>query len=488
LKDALSGVFAGEFGGDIEEFYSFLGDTMDVVAELSKAFITFGVNYGAILIGFIQSTKDWTDNTDAVKTIIQVINTVVGALGLVMAGVYDAGQLILYGWQSIGTAVHAAYLAIAENFYGALLSAVELADKLPFVDMKDEIAALRDVTKQMVDEQDKLWADLPERPAMLTDNVASAIIKVDEYARSITTAGEGTKKTGEAIEKTAEGIATFTGSVQAVIDILDELDKKEGETADTTSELAERFKIVAGQVFDVAAEAEEYADALDRVTPATGEWLRTFDAAGNVLAEVWVEFDKVTESTKKSGEAAQDLTGDVDDLQRKLSQEMTIQIQDTEAKVKIATIKTQADAMVSIFKFRAEVDIAQITAAAQIATAQWDAMAANASIVEASINKIKDIADISPLNAFKIAAAAAEIAEAQVGLVKSQREYVDAQTAILELQAKAIERGEDVAIKVEIIGDSSTWLEGLLNDLLEEIMVKASQEAFQCLCGTLPPV
>ena len=175
---------------------------------------------------------------------------------------------------------------------------------------------------------------------------------------------------------------------------------------------------------------------------------------------------------------------EVDDLQRKLSQEMELKIMDSAARVKIVEIKTEAESMVEIFKFKAEVDIAQIEAAAQIATAQWDAMAANASVVEASINKIAEIAEISPLSAWKIAAAAADIARSQVDLVKSQREYVDAQTKILDLQARAIERGEGAVINVEIAGDSSTWLAGLLNDLLEQILIKASMEAFTCLCGT----
>jgi len=139
-----------------------------------------------------------------------------------------------------------------------------------------------------------------------------------------------------------------------------------------------------------------------------------------------------------------------------------------------------------LLKYKAEIDITKIEAAAEVMTAQFEAVAAQAQVVEAAISNISEIADIDLIAAREIAKAAADIAQGQVELMAAQTEYMQAQADLLNLQKEAIERGDNVGIQVEVIGDTRNWLEGLLNDLLEQIIIQASAEAFTCLCGSLP--
>ena len=103
---------------------------------------------------------------------------------------------------------------------------------------------------------------------MLTDNVARAIIAVDQYADSVGEAGTQTDKTTKQIDEATKGVITFQGSVQDIIDALDWLDQKQGIAGDSASELADRFQIVGGVVYDIVAQADEYADAVERNTKA----------------------------------------------------------------------------------------------------------------------------------------------------------------------------------------------------------------------------
>ncbi|GAG97081.1 unnamed protein product, partial [marine sediment metagenome] len=74
MSDAIKKVFVEEFG-NMENFYAFLGDSMDVISRMSQIFLTFGLEGGRILIGFMQSTADWNNNLGAVATTIQTLTT-----------------------------------------------------------------------------------------------------------------------------------------------------------------------------------------------------------------------------------------------------------------------------------------------------------------------------------------------------------------------------------------------------------------------------
>ncbi len=71
----------------------------------------------------------------------------------------------------------------------------------------------------------------------------------------------------------------------------------------------------------------------------------------------------------------------------------------------------------------------------------------------------------------------------QEKLVDSQVELNDAQIAIMEKRLELMEKGEaayNIAVSVE--GDIDGWLSGLVASLMEEIILKASEENFNCLC------
>ncbi len=69
--------------------------------------------------------------------------------------------------------------------------------------------------------------------------------------------------------------------------------------------------------------------------------------------------------------------------------------------------------------------------------------------------------------------------EVQSKLADSQIRLTDAQASLLELQADSIRR-DGMKINVTIQGDTTGWLTGLMDSLINEIFIKAESEGFQC--------
>ena len=68
-----------------------------------------------------------------------------------------------------------------------------------------------------------------------------------------------------------------------------------------------------------------------------------------------------------------------------------------------------------------------------------------------------------------------KLAEAQIRLTNAQSEY-------MELLNDRMKKGEAVQqVFVSVEGDTEAWLQGLIEELFKEIMVKATSESFSCL-------
>jgi len=274
------------------------------------------------------------------------------------------------------------------------------------------------------------------------------------------------------LEKLGVGFEDVDAGADALTVAMGQMDAQAEENAETFGVLGLSAEEVKRQVDDTAIAAKDAGD----------NYIYMYDAQGNVISSTKVmgtELDK----TKKTTE---EMTDKAKELQQQLAQEMKIKILELEAMQKITAMQEETKRVGDLLKYKAEIDITKIEAAAEVMTAQFEAVAAQAQVVEAAISNISEIADIDLIAAREIAKAAADIAQGQVELMAAQTEYMQAQADLLNLQKEAIERGDNVGIQVEVIGDTRNWLEGLLNDLLEQIIIQASAEAFTCLCGSLP--
>jgi hypothetical protein len=260
---------------------------------------------------------------------------------------------------------------------------------------------------------------------------------------------------------------------------IDSLTVAMGQMDAQAEENAETFGVLGLSADEVRKKTESTTAAVEA---AKFEYIYLYDAQGNVIGQEKVMRAEI-DATKKTTE---EMTDKAKELQKTLAQEMKIKILELEAMQKITAMQEETKRVGDLLKFKAEVDIAKIEAAAEVMSAQFEAVAAHAQVVEAAISNIGEIADIDLISAREIAKAAADIAQGQVKLMAAQTEYMQAQADLLQLQKEAIERGDNVGIQVEVIGDTRNWLEGLLNDLLEQIIIQASAEAFTCLCGSLP--
>jgi TP901 family phage tail tape measure protein len=404
---------------------------------------------GFDLLGAVIDTIGVTEN-DGIRGIITAMTNLEKEQGRI-------GGILTDSWNSIKEAVSIAFSSSfgdAEGFYDFLA---------------DSMKTITDLSEVFV----KLGIGFGQTAVAIgkgLNTMASGFEDVDlAYATGL---GLSLEDFSTDIERLGIGFEDVDAGMDAVTVAMGQMDAQAEENA-------ESFGVLGLSAEEVRKQMDGTGEAAKK---ATTEYIYMYNAQGEVIGKTKVmgtELDKTTKTTEK-------MTAKAKELQKQLDQEMEIKILELDAMQKIASIEEETKRIGDLLKFRAEVDIAQIEAAAEVMTAQFEAVAASAQVVEAAISNISDIADIDFIAAREIAKAAADIAQGQVLLMAAQTEYMQAQADLLNLQKEAIERGDNVGIQVEVIGDTRNWLEGLLNDLLEQIIIQASAEAFTCLCGSLP--
>ena len=282
-----------------------------------------------------------------------------------------------------------------------------------------------------------------------------------------------------------------------------------GEAAAT--EMKKGFgEIVAGMeglsesVADVAKETEVWVQISEE---GAQKMVKSYAEAGKTISIDYARSMTVlNESTESVTETAKQTN---EELSKLGEHKLTLEVKKYESDLKMAeeAMKNAGELAKLHLEWEAKLDISQIEAgtkrmeisANRIIGVMGEMTKSIGHVSEGTSSMFGDLAtaykdDISGLDKWNLedvldaqVTQQQTLVDAQVKLASSEGARAAAQTERILLENERIANGESVSdISVSVEGDTEGWLEGLMQSLFEEIMIKAQAEAFKCLCESTP--
>ena len=456
IRDSAKDMFTDAFG-DAEGFYDWL----------STIFTFLSVNFGIVAEWtlmwagmFAKGTKD----REGVIAFLQIINGSFGALSLTVAMVHDVFVgfftsvklgfgVIEFAWNSVKFSL----LTGINNIYKMLDL---LPDRFGF-DYSKEIAETNkelDLTKEkmanaFVLEPGRLW----------TDDVLKNMVK---SSSAIYQMGQTSKKS---IEETAVSVTKLRDNWESVDASLVKIDGGIAKIDEGSGKLVDNWKYVGDSVKAVTDEASGLEYQVTVLEDGTRKFTSGLKDAADGAKVVGTEIAKVGAK--------------LTDIQKHTLGLETEQFKSDLRLVELET-KQAGELIKTTLAWTAKLDIAQVQASAIKVKAIFESIGASVvAAAEATATMFSSLADIDStmgsIDKGILQDTMKEQMSVQRDLADTQIRLTNAQSTLLELQADSI-RKDGMKIEVTIAGDTTGWLTGLMNSLLNEIFIKAESEGFQC--------
>lgn len=349
LKDILSEVFKSSFG-DVEGLYNWLSNIASALGANLEILAIWGSE-------FLKAMGADTDSASKLVTILRVVNTAIAAIAIPIAAIHDmfAG---LFDLVMIGTdAIQWAWASAMGNMTEGLLELYRMADRLPFVDMAQDIAEAEASLESWRKKAEQAFNHEPVQ--RWSDNVVTAMVKADDAIDDMADDAAGAQwKMANGWKPVEDGTAGLVKEAKEYDDAL-----ISGTLA--LEAMAGSYEEVEEAVVDVTEKTEEMEDALKRaheLAKLEVEWKAKIDiekiqAATEVLKaqseEAKAAFDSIGGSVEAAATASADMfsslvggigdllgTGTYSDMQKMAAEQLDIQRDLADAQIEL----TEAEA------------------------------------------------------------------------------------------------------------------------------------------------
>lgn len=452
IKAVGKGVLEDAFG-DVEGLYKWIGLIADALATNIEV---LGIWVGEFTKGFV----DASDDSNTLRVALQAVNVAIAGLAIPIAVVLDA-FFNFFEWVEKGIeSIDYAWAAWNAGVLIGVKKIAQAADALPFVDMGDTISNL--------EQQIAGWSDSMENafsPSNFTSFTESAISAFG--------------KATVAVSDLKDESELMAGGVKKATDASKELSQEQIKAA---IEAGEAFEVINGKMVKVKEE--------------TTDWGKELEGAGIIVNKEKEYMGELKKETEGATTKAKKLKDELSEMEK---HQLELDMKQFEHDLEMAKIDLtkKFDLLEKELEIEAKIDIAAMEKATKIAEAQaektkaaFDSISDSVvSATDASASMFDALSGASGVKFLNLKDLYKDQQELQKALTESQIELTEEQKKQIELQNQQqkianekLQKGQLNPIEVQVIGNTETWLKGLMQSLFEEIMVKAQAEAFSCMC------
>jgi TP901 family phage tail tape measure protein len=509
-----------------EDFYQYVVDVSGALAKNLEILGYFVIEGAA---GFVSMTKD----TDNLTIALGAVEVAFSLLALPIAAIHDAWAITIGFFRNAFTTVLDIYSWVYEKILSLTLAIQTGLSKLPFSNITDQDLEnlrlkLEEVKKANEDAFDIKWPDL------WTDNVVGAITEgagavigfgdtykavmfkasddhkalTDSTGKWATTWGEAAKGIQDDWTAMNREMETFNSSVIESSTKLDDSEKMAKELATAVKEstyemmqFSEEASGVKGGLVEITNEVGRIPGKMDESVSRVDALAASFRTTKDGVLEIGVGLDKVRNDVSlasdgtliwaSSGKEVKSITEQIGtDISNMSKEEVKIFTEQFKADLRLTELTTKQthELVKANLEWTAKIEIAQLEADSKKAVAAFESIGASVqATADATAQMFGGLVGAfgqglwpSEMDAlFRLVerqlAVQESLAAAQVVLTNEQAEY-------MRLQNERLKRGDAaVNVQVTVEGDTEGWLAGLMESLFNEIMTKASSEAFNAL-------
>jgi TP901 family phage tail tape measure protein len=524
VKEILGSAFKDAFP-DMNSFYNWL---VDVAAAARVNVNILASFFGAVAEGAVSSTK----NNQVLIEMLELVRIALVALTTPLALIHDAFVLIYaVGKEALeGIGGIAAWLDL--KFAEFAINALTYIAKIPIIGNTDAVRdALAYFGRQMVTAREAVEKGFSIEPVNLWyDNVLKASSQsrsaIEAFAKSSKSSFDDmtpeAKTYQEQLENLTKELATGDDTVRLYGETSEKVFRNISTHLESTAGAADDSKVsieeLAAKLKVAGIAAEVTAEGTLEIKDASLDTLNAVGAVTSAIEEQEIPIKKTKEGFVQIGEAVDDtskyittskegvtllsnemgettnhvisikdgvisVSEKVDELNKKGGLDLKTADAKTKLEVFKTTISDMSDIIQTKIEWEAKLEIAQLEADAEKAVAAFETIGDSVvAAADATAGMFGDLADIPAIH-FSEAMDLVErqlaveeaLAAAQIALTNEQTEY-------LRLANERLKRGEAAAqVNVTVDGDMEGWLAGLMESLFNDIMVKASSEAFNVL-------
>lgn len=494
IKEAFENQF-----GSAESMYTYLVNIADLLG-------TNIVVLGSWLSELAKVFVDATDSQDDLKTALQVLNVAIFALAAPIALIHDIFVGLWYAIELGIDAVQYAWNAFGANMTLMTLNMAKALGSLPFVDMTDNIKNLEAQMKTFETGMDGAFNS--KAPELWGDNVFAAAkkandainnfgtesrtalsmvsVKWSDVAVSATLTSDGFKDASYSTAEFKSRADDAAGSLPAIVTEVDKIAAKFKLSTEQTTEFMNK-------VAESTASGKSLNDAVKEVTTSMGLSKTSAEGVATATGQASISIRTAADGTivleQNMTKAADAATSTKTKLDAVANFEMKIELAQFEAGLKMAEtqVKNAHELALANLEWKAKLDIAEVQANAEKVKAAFDSIsksvAATASATASMFGALAGAKDLTGSLYFDLTSALAKQLQIQRDLADAQIKLTDAQTEEILARNRAMSSGQAVYnINVAITGDTAGWMNGLMSEMLKQIIVKANAEAFNCLC------
>ncbi len=452
LKGILDELFQEQFKGDIKEVHKWLIGIANVLGKNVVALGRFGKAFASV---FIENTKD----VDGLRNKMKFFAVALGGIAMTAAIAHDA----IAGLNNIVVATFDGYtkmLVGADVLIQKLrLETYKLRNKYEVGrrgDFDDEIKMAEARIKTGMDIMAKPFTESENYISNMTDNVAAGIKDVLDSIDGmgeIYTIGDDDRKFDQ--------VKAWTDPIRDLIDKV-------------YSTPAEKKMLVA-----IAKDRGIDQKVIDEALYGAMEYM----VGGKQVKQIkyWKRELKAPSDIKEATEKLKTTPNkDEDEEKEKSKKELTqfrhdLKMVEMEAKHSHKLIEKNLE-------YKAKIDMTEFKEQQkQIKEDSKDMFKTMEEGSKATQEIFKGLKDFkgSKSDRWRLQETVEKHVNTQAEMVSATVELQKAQADLYREQAKAIARGDKIKIKVSVLGDTKGWLEGLMGDMFEEIMLQAETETFK---------
>jgi len=205
--------------------------------------------------------------------------------------------------------------------------------------------------------------------------------------------------------------------------------------------------------------------------PAVAE----IDKLGVAFDEAAQEGEKIPEVLEKAKEKAEELGKEAE---RALKLKITLI--ETEARVKIEEMKTQADILKEHMKIEVELETGTAKIALDKLKVQFESLKEVTEGISEGFGAL-----VSGIQGAKSTMEKWEFGDKLTKMLAMQERLVDAQIALMEAQKRRLDDPKSRIREhiIRVVGSDLTWADGFVTWLLDRMKLRIEEEGFECLCG-----
>jgi TP901 family phage tail tape measure protein len=498
IAEAVREAFTDNFDS-VEDFYLWLVQMAEFLGANLEILTAWG---GALVDIFVGATTESSD----LQVYLDLINGAILALALPVAALHDVFASL---WYMIELGVDTSEWLFAQFMVAVnegLRDIAVLADALPFVDMSDQIAQAEEAITQWKEVADEAFDSEP--PRMWGETVANAYWEAESAIDGVGTAAEETgDKLEDAAGRTADAARTGRDELESLLIQAELVAVSFGDSSTAAEYLESTIRQIAGAEGNAVDVAREFltevnklqdsgmslSDAIDTVSERMFTAKERTDETAASMSKAEVSIVKAADGSitlqqnlQQASTAAKDTDEALSDLEK---HQLSLEAAQFEADLEMAQllVKNAHEKALAELEWEAKLEIADLEANAEIVTAAFDAIGESvSSTAEAAADMFEALAGFtgSEFERFQLEKFLQQQLDIEQDLAESQIALNDAQIENIKKRTELLDRGDALYnIGVSIEGDVTGWLNGLLTELLQEIMIKATQEEFYCSCA-----